>query len=1104
MPIFAPTYYELGNNNVLHINPQNSGDEYYYLNSNFEQSYDNLLINLNQLNGYSGGGTFLDVSKVGASDFTYDGLIYNGIITETNGPTSTSYVSFLLDDFGHDWQGYIEFNANLDFLGSGSYNFPTNYFKADTDHPEILSIVRLDYDSIPNEYSVPADSLGSYYFLVSFSEMVNGTLASNNYFASAGYSINQVVYTSDNPSGMNPTDEVLVKVTSVGNQASGSSVPTLGLNSRLEAMDIEEMSSRPLAADVDIYTSTSYYPPAVGTPNPPAVDTPNPPAVGTPNPPAVGTPNPPAVGTQENWYRMDLSHDVSKYAFLMQSGTGTDTNFKFSTGAFSISDPNMTYPQVQEIAFQKNAYQVDEFFFRTSTPINTDTIEVYFSAATSWIKDLAGNYLPTNNIVTIDDETIASDGTVATRITPPASGGFDTLKITLAGDVFVDANDEILEHHFIQVVNEADVQGFDVYEFDGSNFSRYEINATTVSFDGFAGDSEVVALYRIGNNDINLVSSATDVETDIVDYSAVSDGIRVDLSEANSTNNWYVDVSVIGGTIDDEVDTLRGAEGVIGGSGNDDITGNGIDNILVGGGGADRLDGDDGDDILVGGASPLGIDDVLLGGKGQDMLIDLDGASMTGGQDDRPSNSPAAPKDIKDIYVVRTGSTIEDYATAERNAGLAGRAVGNINDIIVFNVSLAELAFQINNDVTGLSSAEMNEIAANIKIHVSNSDSDAYWEVTATSYIFSEGERINLSLGDVEVMAPVNQGQSLTIVPLDVANYHPSTGDIDIFSQNIDNFVLDNTLPDLSASLNEEGSFNLAFALEETRDGVVRSNGQTLMVGDFGKAERIFNPGNASEMIFGSRGKDTYEFWVQDFRITNIDSAVAQDVGDDIIRDTGGLDNVFFSGLDLDSIQQLTFEAVKVGREKGNYSLKTNYSQTEYGIVNEGSFTWTGHFREGFDMQLEKITLGDDELSLAQNIYNYDDVGRLLSNTPIQQALEGEDTIMVGKSGRNGDDNIFKLEKNGTAPIEQTNLFIWGIDSVNDVIDLSEFITAPDSTLVQAIVDSNDIPLQGKFEVDLNNDDTTFELAIHFMGAFSVNSSTTLEQMIAIANTNNV
>ena len=1037
-----------------------------YLNADTVQNKPQIMVNLSSLQTAISSQSF-SYDYIDAADFDVVGLVFD----DRGFFNGSHYAIFDYVGFNDGWVGSIaidDLQQNIFDAGSTNNILPIN-LEGDTVAP--TASIELVQD--PRKFdaflgaSFTGPELSKDYFLVSFSEDVTGFWANSNYTVSNGYKVDNVYVPPWMPGSDMYDDQILVQVSEVI-PGSTTSDPTLGLNSRLDA-DIVSLASPPTNVDTYVSSSTS-------------------------------------TGS-ENWSRLDLSHDVSKYAFLMQTTLNGQPTFEFWNGAINLMPSNMMppYPNVTGVAFSQGADQVDEIFIRTNIPIDSATTSVGFGAATSYITDQAVNYLSNsedgaaNDVVTIDSATVQSPNGI-TMIAPPASGGFDTLRVVLAGDVYVDANDEILENYYIQVVNGADVQGFDIYKFEGSNFSRYEIDATTVSFDGFAGDSEVVALYRIGNNDINLVSSGTDVETDIVDYSAVSDDIQVDLSEANLTNDWYVDVSVIGGTID-QVDTLRGAEGVVGGSGDDHITGNGIDNLLVGGGGADRLDGDDGDDILVGGDSSSGIDDVLLGGKGQDMLIDLDGASMTGGLDDRPLNSTAP----KDIYVVRTGSTIQDYKTAEQNAGLAGRAVGNINDIIAFNVSLAELAFQINNGVAGLSSAEMNEIAANIKIHVSNSDSDPYWEVTATSHIVSEGLRINLSLGDVEVMAPVNQGQSLTIVPLD-DNYfdHPDTGDI--FSQNIDNFVLDNTLPDLVASLNEEGSFNLAFALEETRDGVVRSNGQTLMFGDFAKVERIFNPGNASEMIFGSRGTDTYEFLVQDFRTTNIDSAVAQDVGDDIIRDTGGLDTVLFSGLNLETISKLNFEAVRVGREKGQYSLKTNYDQTENGFVNEGSFTWTGHFREGFDMQLEKIRLGDDVLSLAQNIYNYDKFGRLLSNTPIQQALEGEDTILVGKSGRDGDDNIFKLDKNGTAPIEQTDLFIWGIDSANDVIDLSEFIIPVaaiegflEQDLVRQKLDEFNAPIQGTFEVDLDNNISNYELTIHFMGS-SV-SQASLEQMILNAYT---
>ncbi len=1053
--------------NIVNFSSTPLTNQTHYLNLDFVQNYPTILINLG--NWPLNNGLVLD--NVSADDFDLEGLIWDAVIS-VNG---SNYASFIIENFSDNWEGSIDIAPTQDSFDPITINnlSPIN-FEGDTVAPTLLSIELVQDSAVFNDFigaSFTTPNPANDYFLVSFSEGVQGTFANSNYWSSSGYSINRVIEPYQNYSGATytyaPPNQVLVEVSPMGTQTSGLD-PEIGLNTRLTA-EIVTLSSPP--TNIDTYSSTSA----------------------------------PMTGGTEHWYRMDLSHDVSKYAFLWQTTNGDAApTFQFWSGAFNLMQsqgapmppgtPMPTIPMVMAVAFSNGVDQVDEIYFRTDVAFDPDIMSINFNTATSYITDLAGNYLsapvPGSNdqVVTIDSTTPPSDGTVATKIDPPVSGGFDTLRVELAGDVTVDANDEIVEHLYTR----SGSQGYDFYDFSGSNFSRYEIDARTVTFHGLAGESDVVALSRIGGNEIRLASSAIGVETDIVDYSALSVGIHVDLSDANISNNWFVDVSVIGAPSTGPVDIVRGAEGVVGGSGDDDITGDHRDNILVGGGGDDNLHGGEGRDVLVGGD---GLDD-LEGGAGQDLLIDLaGGASMTGGLDDREQDSSAP----KDVFVVRSGSTIEDYTTTKSGAGLAGRALGNINDIIVFNVSLAELAYQLNLDPSiELPNAVINEISRNITINVSKGDNDAYWEVTATSYIGSGNTRIDLELGDVEVLTQVDDGQSLTVVPLN-DNYfnHPSTGDV---VGNVDPFVMNHLIPPELASPDGELSFNIGFALEATRDGVVRSNGETLMVGDFSKTERIFNPGNASEMIFGSRGRDTYEFLVQDFR-TNGSGSELQDVGDDIIRDTGGLDNVLFSGLNLDSIAQLNFEAVRVGRENGNYSLKTNYSQTEYDIANEGSFTWTGHFREGFDMQLEKITLGDDELTLAQNVFKYNNLGDLLSDTPIQQALEGEDTIMVGGSGRAGDANIFKLEKNGTAPIEQTDLFIWGIDRANDVIDLSDFISGDDPIHVRNLYDHQTNPMaMNKFEVDLDNDGNAYELTIHFMGAFTGDSAT-LEDMIARANT---
>ena len=133
----------------------------------------------------------------------------------------------------------------------------------------------------------------------------------------------------------------------------------------------------------------------------------------------------------------------------------------------------------------------------------------------------------------------------------------------------------------------------------------------------------------------------------------------------------------------------------------------------------------------------------LQGGAGLDILFDLDGAKMQGGDDHRLlASEKTAPKDI---FIVGKGSSIEDYHTANSGAGLAGRAVGNINDVIVFNMAVGVLLDQIRDEYFLFTKEELlantDEIRRNVEftynwhddITVSNND---YW-LNRRIYIYS-------------------------------------------------------------------------------------------------------------------------------------------------------------------------------------------------------------------------------------------------------------------------------------------------------------------------------------------------------------------------------
>jgi Ca2+-binding RTX toxin-like protein len=110
-------------------------------------------------------------------------------------------------------------------------------------------------------------------------------------------------------------------------------------------------------------------------------------------------------------------------------------------------------------------------------------------------------------------------------------------------------------------------------------------------------------------SDGQLVSGTIDGqgETDLLDYSAYTSNITVDLTSGRATGTFAV----------------IGIENVAGGQGNDLLRGNSADNTLVGGGGSDIILGMAGNDTIKGSSGRS----LLLGGSGQDTLI-------AGGADD--------------------------------------------------------------------------------------------------------------------------------------------------------------------------------------------------------------------------------------------------------------------------------------------------------------------------------------------------------------------------------------------------------------------------------------------------------------------------------------
>lgn len=154
-----------------------------------------------------------------------------------------------------------------------------------------------------------------------------------------------------------------------------------------------------------------------------------------------------------------------------------------------------------------------------------------------------------------------------------------------------------------------------------------------------AGADEFVGGYFDGNTFV-------DNGIDLIDYSAASSGIDIDLAGARAgagaaAGDVHVGIeNVLGTNFDDRVE---------GDLADNDIHGLGGNDTLLGGGGADTLHGDGGNDTLTGGDG----NDILLGGSGDDVL---DGGAGSDRLEGGAGNDTIIAVDGGDIIIGGTGN----------------------------------------------------------------------------------------------------------------------------------------------------------------------------------------------------------------------------------------------------------------------------------------------------------------------------------------------------------------------------------------------------------------------------------------------------------------
>jgi hypothetical protein len=185
---------------------------------------------------------------------------------------------------------------------------------------------------------------------------------------------------------------------------------------------------------------------------------------------------------------------------------------------------------------------------------------------------------------------------------------------------------------------------------------------------------------------------------------------------------------------------------------------------------------------------------------------------------------------------------------------------------------------------------------------------------------------------------------------------------------------------------------------------------------------------------------------VQDFNVTN---AIKDfDAGDDTIFDVGGADDILaFSEAKID---ELTFSAVKVGRESGRSSLRVDYEQTlnpdnpnQSSITNRGDITWQGHFREGGRQAVEFVEVsngsgGVDKYAMAKTEYQYDRKGYVIAGSEKLVANDTFNAIMVGRTD-GAEEFVFKASDDSTKTQQKASIAGY---SAGDKIDISAYVDA--------------------------------------------------------------
>lgn len=692
-----------------------------------------------------------------------------------------------------------------------------------------------------------------------------------------------------------------------------------------------------------------------------------------------------------------------------------------------------------------------------------------FDIATDLKVDVGGT-LQTLTTATGGDDGTTSDMTGSAWTTPTDVPSFKIYLDDGQGNVTaVGLGSTLAPDAYVPPVQPAD----DYLDLTGIS-GVYELDAEFGSWDGEDPDTGIVFVgdqyYEFRDIDGYVVQGLADsATTDIIRFNALDDvnetlilgdgyGLRINLGDGPGS---ATDVLVVdGGAITIDLSTadsngfvgytltrdgttvgsgeIRGADVILGSqlaTDGDDITGADGADLIVGFAGDDTLSGGAGDDLIIGGIGS----DTIDGGLGDDVIIDLDADQLTGG-------------DGKDVFMVRGGAsladsaTITDFEVSRDGLSFDGLDSQAFEDRIAFNFSASALSAVfsqiLGRDITAdnpafqdpLSKKDYFDLANGLDVSIQNG------AVGDPAFVL----QVAYDSGDDGIDASDILGQ----VKFDVSGEFSSIdSQLQVFKAvllepedlvaNIKQSLLDQVMyeSDSANNLPADDSVTLFVAVERQDKNAVFGDptGSTPVLVAYSEGgvqiATKFRPGNADEVILGSRSSDIYALNEQTFiDPTTGDTAASQTFGNDTIVERDGEADILSMELRIEDllVGDLTLTRVERGSEGDGRSLRVQYTDSTTDVDNPAQLNSvdTIIYKQYVDYDSSFRVEG---LEMVDPVDGYSVLSLGETRSPTELAASGDtDAVLVGQTGSA---DTFTVVGGSTDTSTDVDLYISGFEA---------------------------------------------------------------------------